>query len=94
MKTKEIFRRVIDNTDAPIFLLGYVYQNEEKVIQLGHNIHIVRQDGEDINISKMKEIENMEGFLFWTDSDEGIQFKKDNQEAIDKVLAEIVLNQK
>ena len=80
MSTREIYFKCLMLSELPKGFVGYIFKDKENVIQLGSCIPLEFSTKEDIvseNLKKMKEIESIEGFMFWHDSNEGEKFITD-----------------
>jgi hypothetical protein len=79
MTTREIYFKILIECDLPLGLAMYTYKDNSGVIQVGNNIPLFFSTDELVvsdAIRQMKEIENIDGFMFWNASLEGEEFLK------------------
>lgn len=77
MNTREIYFKTLTESEIPFAYLGYVYKDSNEVIQIGNFLRIELRYYEPIiseSIAKMKEKEQMIGFMFWCNTDEFKEF--------------------
>jgi hypothetical protein len=97
MRTREIYLKVLENTDEPVALMKYWFNNFKKS-EPNYTFDWIavrlKNDGETINDSvlKMEEIEKRDGFHFWCASPEGKEFLYGNAKEIGGALIGTVLN--
>lgn len=80
MKMREIYFKIKQNCELPVAMLSYTYKDFDGVIYPFGNIFIDFKEDEK-NIEKMESVkqEYGESFMFFNNSDEGIEFwKSDN----------------
>jgi hypothetical protein len=97
MNTKEIYLELFNKSDMPIGRIGYVYKDKNNIIQIGSTMvaeFISDEKTIEKYVNKMKEIEKIDGFMFWNNSEEGKKFFDENWNEIGKCLSSMVLNQK
>lgn len=85
MTTREIYFKILVMSDLPQGLIGYTYVDNDGTIQVGKSVALeLRTDETTVekSINIMKEVENIEGFMFWNNSTEGEEFFKNNIQSI------------
>lgn len=78
MTTEELYFKLKSEATLPVGRLYYTFRNTQGIIQLCGGSICVVWENDDENISKIKNTELVEGFLFWNNSDEGMEFYKKN----------------
>jgi hypothetical protein len=97
MTTREIYFKNLVFCDLPMGMIGYTYKGGDGVIQIGKSVCLELRTDEitvEKSVNIMKEIENIDGFMFWNNSTVGEEFFKSNWDVIGKSLARMVINQK
>ena len=76
---REIYFKIKQNCELPVAILTYTYKDFDGVIHPFNNILVNFKDDEK-NIEKMQSIKNKYDsfFMFFNNSDEGIDFWKNN----------------
>jgi len=95
--TREIYFKNVYKSDVPLGMIFYICKDKDGIIQIGKSILAeLRTDETTVkeSIKEMRKVEKMKGFMFWTSSEEGEQFFKENREELSKCLSNIILNQK
>lgn len=96
MTTREIYFKILIQSDLPTGRAGYVYMDKDGVIQIGSDICLELRTDEKMtkdSIYRMEQIEKTEGFMFWNNSPEGEEFFKENGSELGKCFAAMILNQ-
>ena len=76
---REIYFKIKQNCELPVATLTYTYKDFDGVIHPFNNIFVDLKEDEK-NIEKMEAIKNKYGsfFMFFNNSNEGIEFWKNN----------------
>tara|TARA_R100000900_G_scaffold139133_1_gene118584 strand:- start:832 stop:1089 length:258 start_codon:yes stop_codon:yes gene_type:complete len=76
---REIYFKIKQNCELPVAMLNYTYKDFDGVIHPFSNIFVDFKEDEK-NIEKMEAVKNKYGsfFMFFNNSDEGIEFWKNN----------------
>lgn len=85
MKAKEVYFKYFKNSEIPVERIFYTTKNEN-VINVWANICVDFNVDEKKEILRMKNIERMEGFLFWNISPEAYKFFDKHKDLILKSL--------
>jgi tRNA A58 N-methylase Trm61 len=76
---REIYFKIKQNCELPVAMLNYTYKDFDGVIHPFDNIFVDFKEDEK-NIEKMESVKKKYGqfFMFFNNSDEGIEFWKNN----------------